>query len=309
MLAVPVQRDGSAHREEGAGSLVAELDPNLLIEESPPDHDRFAGELRVDLVGDAGDRHAAVQGDGSPLGLAGEGAEPSPGAHLAHALGGQVRQPVVHAAMRFGAMVAAVVGIDEARQPTIGLRLCVGLVEVVQGLVSVLHGAKGPLDLALGAGRGASAVRPDRHVRHHRDTQALHHAPEHRRLRDRPVVEVDGRGNALEGARFGIAVSGLARHGVEQEAERAFHVLAVDASVLLVGDTGAVVDHAEQHERGCARPVGVDPRRQLELLEVRGAHVELPERVSVLGLEADGGWLANHASVVVAQTSKVSVEG
>ena len=153
------------------------------------------------------------------------------------------------------------------------------------------------------------AVRPGRHVRHHLDAQALHHAPEHRRLHDRPVVEVDGRGNALERARFGIALSGFARHGVEQEAQRAFHILAIDASVLLVGNAGTVVDGAEQHERGGTRPIGVDPGRHLELLEVRGAHVELPERVGVLGLEAHGGWLANHAGVIVAQTAKVAIEG
>ena len=69
VLAVAVQRDRTADRQEGAGTLIPELDPELLVEEPPPHHDRFAGELRVDLVGDAGDRHAAVQGDSPSLGL------------------------------------------------------------------------------------------------------------------------------------------------------------------------------------------------------------------------------------------------
>ena len=126
---------------------------------------------------------------------------------------------------------------------------------------------------------------------------------------DRAVVEVEGGRDALERAGVGPVGSALARHGVEQEAERAFHVLAVDASVLLVGDAGPVVDRAEQHEGGSTRPVRVDPGRCLELLEVGRAHVEMPERVRVLGLEADGGRLAHHAGVIVAEASEMPVEG
>ena len=114
------------------------LDPKLLIEQPPPDNDRLAGPLGVDLVADARDRQAAVDADQAPLGLAGEDAEPLPGAHLADTICRQVRQPVVNTRMRLGSMVAAVVGGDEACQPAVRFRFGLGLVEVVERLMRFL---------------------------------------------------------------------------------------------------------------------------------------------------------------------------
>ena len=117
MLAVAVQRDGAADGREGPEALVAAFDPQFLIEQAPPDHDGFAGELRVDLVGDAGNGQTAVDADLAPFRLPREGAEPLPGAHLADAVGRQVRQPIIDPRVRFGSMIAAIVGDDEPCQP------------------------------------------------------------------------------------------------------------------------------------------------------------------------------------------------
>ena len=227
----------------------------------------------------------------------------------AHAVGRQVRQPVVHARVRLGPMVAAVAGGDEARQPAVRLRLGFGLVEMVERLVRLFHGAERPLDLALGPCRGPPSVRSRRHVRQNLDAQAFHHALEHRRLRHRPVVEVERGRDALERVALALLGRRLGRHGVEQEAQRRLHVLAVHAAIFLIGDTRAVIHDGEQHQGGCALPVRVDPGRRLELLQVRGAHVEVPQRVRLLGLEADRGRLARHPLVVVAEALQVPVEG
>ena len=85
------------------------------------------------------------------------------------------------------------------------------------------------------------------HVRDHLDAEAFHHALEHRRFRDRPVVEIERGRNALERI-ASSPVRRLGRHGVEQEAERRLDVLAVDAAIFLVGDARTVIDHGEQHQ-------------------------------------------------------------
>ena len=79
--AVAVQRDRAADRIEGSKALVAVLDEEFLIEQTPPDHDRFTGEFGIDLVGDAGHGQTAVEADQSTFGLAREGAEALPRAH------------------------------------------------------------------------------------------------------------------------------------------------------------------------------------------------------------------------------------
>ena len=45
------------------------------------------------------------------------------------------------------------------------------------------------------------------------------------------------------------------------------------------------------------------------MLQVRRAHVEVPQRIRVLGLEADRWRLANHPLVVVAEAAQVAVDG
>jgi hypothetical protein len=264
VLAVAVQRDRAANRQERPTALFTVLDPKLLIEQPPPDNDRLAGELGVDLVADARDRQAAVDGDQAPLGLPGEDAEPLPGAHLAHTIGRQVRHPVIDTRMRLGSMVAAVVGSDEACQPAVRRRFGLWLVKVVERLMRFLDRTERPFNLALGARRRSPSVGLGGHVRDDLDAKALHHASENCRLRDWSVVEVDRERDALER----ISIIRFGRHGIEQEAQRRLGVFAIDAAVLLVGDAGAVIDDGEQHQGRRALPVCVEPRRCLQLLQV-----------------------------------------
>jgi len=127
------------------------FDPQFLVEQAPPDHDRLAGEFGIDLIHHPRDRQAAIDTDQATLRLAREDAEPFPGTHLPHTVGRQMCQPVVDARMRLGAMVATVIGGDEARKPAVRLRFGLGFMEMVERLVRILHGAEWPFDLALGA--------------------------------------------------------------------------------------------------------------------------------------------------------------
>ena len=53
MLAVAVQRDRAADRVIGAEPLLTVFDPEFLVKESPPDHDRLASQLGIHPVSDA----------------------------------------------------------------------------------------------------------------------------------------------------------------------------------------------------------------------------------------------------------------
>src|SRR5947208_828050 len=134
MLTIAVQRDRAAYWREWSEALVTTLDPQLLIEQAPPDHDGLTGKLGVNFVGDAGDGQTAVDADQAPFRLPREGAEPLPCAHLADAIGGQVRQPVVDPRVRLRSMIAAMVGDDEPRQPDVRLRLGLGLMKMIERL-------------------------------------------------------------------------------------------------------------------------------------------------------------------------------
>ena len=132
------------------------LDEEFLVEQTPPHHDRLAGELGIDLVGDPSHRQAAVETNRSPFGLAGEGAEALPPAHRTDAIAGQVGKPIVGARMGLAAMVARVVAVDEALQPAVRLGFALGLIEVAERLVTV--GARSALVRA--ATPGTPAPRP-----------------------------------------------------------------------------------------------------------------------------------------------------
>ena len=151
VLAIAMQRDRAADRPEGPIAFVAVLDIELLVEQAPPDTHRLAGQLGIDLVRHARDVIRAVDADQAPLRLAREGAEPIPGAHSPHAVGRQVRQPVLDARMRFGPVIAGRCSGDESREPAIGLRFGLGFVEMVERLVRFLDGAERPFDLAFRA--------------------------------------------------------------------------------------------------------------------------------------------------------------
>jgi hypothetical protein len=86
VLTVAMQRDWAAGWPERTHALLAVLDPELLVEQAPPDHDRLASEFGVDLVCHAGDGQMAVDAHQAPLRLARKGAEPLPGAHLPDAI-------------------------------------------------------------------------------------------------------------------------------------------------------------------------------------------------------------------------------
>jgi hypothetical protein len=120
-------------------------------------------------------------------------------------------------------------------------------------------------------------------VRDRLDAQALHHALEHARFRDRAVVEIKSCRNALQW----IGAVGLGRHRGEEEAQRRLHVLAMDAMILEVGEARAVIDDREQHERRRRAALCVDPARRRQLLQIAWTEVEVPEVVgpqSWLGL-------------------------
>ena len=205
-------------------------------------------------------------------------------------------------------MIAAIVGGDEAREPAVRLRLSLGFMEMIERLVRVLHGPERPLDLAFRARRCPAPVRAGGHVRQDLDAEAFHHALEHRRLRDRPVVETDRGRNALEWVPFVARLRLLGRHGVEQEAERRLDILAIDAAVFLVGDARAIIHDREQHQGGRTLPIRVDPGRRLQVLQVRRAHVEVPQCIRALRLEAHGRRLAYHPLVIVAEAPQVAVD-
>lgn len=99
----------------------------------------------------------------------------------------------------------------------------------------------------------------------------------------------------------------LGRHGIEQEAQAALDVLAVNAAILLEGCAAAVVDDAEQHRHRRAATEGIDPAGLLDLLEVGMADVELPERVAVLRLKAHRGRCPRHVGVIVAPEREIPV--
>src|SRR3954470_15342995 len=83
-LTVPteaIERDWGTERLVGPMPLLAVLDVEIMVEQPPPEHDRLAGELRIELVDDAFDRDPGVAADLAPLRLSGEGAEALPAAH------------------------------------------------------------------------------------------------------------------------------------------------------------------------------------------------------------------------------------
>ena len=268
VLAIAVQRDRATNRQKRSAAFVAVLRPKRLVEQAPPDHDRLASEFRIHLVGDARDGQATIDADQPAFGFAREDTEPLPCAHLPDTIGRQMGQPVIGTRMRFGAVITAVVGRDETGQPAVRLRFGFRLVEMVERLVRVLDGAKWPLDLALGARRRSPAIGAGRHMSHDLNAEVFHHPFEHRRLCDRSVIEMNCFRDALKHVARALFRRCLGRHGVEQKAQRRLGIFAVDAAVLLVGDTGAVVDDGEQHQSRRALPIHIDPWRRLQLLQV-----------------------------------------
>jgi hypothetical protein len=66
----------------------------------------------------------------------------------------------------------------------------------------------------------------------HRHAEMLHDATEDSALRDRTIVRIDRRRNALERR---AVLFRLRRHGIEQKTQRCLDILAVNSMVFLVG--------------------------------------------------------------------------
>src|SRR3712207_140222 len=114
-------RSRPAARPVGPETALAVLDDQVPVEQAPPQHDRLAGELRVDLVDHALDRDPGIAADLAPLRLAGEGAEPFPSAHRPEPALGQAGEPVLASRAASRAMWLGVVVQQVAPQPEIGL--------------------------------------------------------------------------------------------------------------------------------------------------------------------------------------------
>jgi hypothetical protein len=106
-----------------------------------------------------------------------------------------------------------------------------------------------------------------------------------------------------------IGAVGLERHRGEEEAQRRFHILAMDAMILEVGEARAVINDREQHERRRRAALRVDPARRRQLLQVAWTEVEVPEVVGPLRLEPHGRGLPHHPRVIIAEPAHVTVEG
>jgi hypothetical protein len=124
-------------------------------------------------------------------------------------------------------------------------------------------------------------------------------------LGHRTAIHVKHSRNALERK---VRHIGLGRHGIEQEPQRRFGILAIDAAVLLVTDPAAVIHHAEQHQGRRAAP-RLDPERRFNLLEIGGGHVELPAGVAEFGLKTNRWRLANQAGLIQVPAAQVNVNG
>src|SRR5258708_14025842 len=97
------------------------FDIQLVVENAPPEYDRFAGEVRVDFVIDPGHRHPGLTADLASFGFARKGAEALPTACRSYTGCGQILKPVFHARMRTGSMLHRLVTGREARGPGTGV--------------------------------------------------------------------------------------------------------------------------------------------------------------------------------------------
>jgi hypothetical protein len=133
-------------------------------------------------------------------------------------------------------------------QPEVGLGFVLRLVEMIEGFMGVLNGAKRALDLALGPGGGVVLGVTRRSMGLPGDPQVGHDALEHPALGNGAIVEIEKLGSALEQK---VRI-GLGRHGVEEKTQGRCGLFAVNAPVFLVTHPTAVIDDAEQHQGGWA---------------------------------------------------------
>ena len=84
--------------------------------------------------------------------------EPLPTAYGSYSGGRQILEPVLHARVRFGAMLHRVVPDQEVHQPGIGFFFVSGFMKVVKGFVHLLYRSKRPLHLTFRTTRRAPTI-------------------------------------------------------------------------------------------------------------------------------------------------------
>ncbi|MCY1451145.1 hypothetical protein D9M71_680000 [compost metagenome] len=167
-----------------------------------------------------------------------------------------------------------------------------------------LDRTKRTFDLSLGSSRCSRAVLAGRQVRLPFNRERLHHILEHARFSDRTIVEIDHLWSALEW----IIRVGLYRHGIEQKTQCCFCILAVDAVVLLVSSTTAVIDHAE--DRQCRLALtGVDPVWLVDAFEIGRRNIELPAIVAVFCLKTNRSRFPRQAHMIQVPTIQIAIDG
>ena len=138
----------------------------------------------------------------------------------------------------------------------------------------------------------------------HLDVQIAHDLLKHLATRDRTVIGIETKRPPAEGE----SLVCLRRHGIEEELERCLHRFAIGAVVFLIDDATAIIDHTEQHESRCPSRV-IQPHRGLELFEIRGADIKLPQLVAVLRLEPHRRWFAPQRAPTQTPYLQVMVDG
>lgn len=103
-----------------------------------------------------------------------------------------------------------------------------------------LDGPKWPLNLALGASRGAGAVLAGRGMRLPVNMQFPHHVTEYPAFGHRSVVEIQ---HLRASPEMGFRNGGFGSHGIKKKTQCRFGIFTVNAPILLVGDVTSIAHH------------------------------------------------------------------
>ena len=109
--------------------------------------------------------------------------------------------------------------------------------------------------------------------------------------------------DALKGKGLGV----FGGHRRKEKTQGGLNIFAVDAMIFLVGHPAAVIHHAIEHEEGTAAAF-LHPLRGFDVFEIGRAQIELPTRIALLGLKADGWRLLAQRRVVVAPAFEVAID-
>jgi hypothetical protein len=176
--------------------------------------------------------------------------------------------------------------------------------KVIQGLVCLFHRAERPLDLPFRSGRRAAAVVAAGEMRPDLDVQISHHLLKDVTADHRTIIQVEIAGATTEGK----PLVSLGRHRVEQKLQGRLHSFAIGAVVLLVRHATAIIHHAIEHQ-GRLASAGIDPGRGLELFEVRGADIKLPQLIAVLRLKPNRRRFPLQRAPIQTPLLQVSIDG